>query len=64
VASLLLIVYVPALHRPFGAFALPLVDRFIVSGAALTVAPVLEAAKALLLRARLGEDARPSGVPA
>jgi len=62
VALLLLIVYLPALNRPFGTFALPLVDWVIVAGAALTVAPVLEAAKALVRRARLTEDAQPSGV--
>jgi Ca2+-transporting ATPase len=49
-ALLAVIVYVPALRRPFGTFALPLVDWLIVGAAALTVAPVLEIAKAIVRR--------------
>jgi Ca2+-transporting ATPase len=60
VALLVLIVHVPALHRPFGTFALPLVDWVVVGAAALTVAPVLEAAKAYLRRATLIAAAQPS----
>jgi Ca2+-transporting ATPase len=42
---LVLIVYVPFLHDPFGTFSLPLVDWVIVVVLAFTVSPVLEAAK-------------------
>jgi magnesium-transporting ATPase (P-type) len=39
------IVYLPILQAPFGTFPLPLVDWLILVGAALTIVPVLEAAK-------------------
>ena len=42
---LFVIVYVPSLHKPFGTFSLALVDWAIVVGLALTISPVLEAAK-------------------
>jgi len=63
VALLLLIVYLPALHAPFGTFDLPLADWVIVVVAALTVATVLEAAK-VLVRRGAPVKARPSGVAA
>ncbi len=44
-ALLILIVYVPFLHDPFGTFSLPLVDWVIAIVLAFTVLPVLEAAK-------------------
>ena len=44
-AALALIVYVPVLNGPFGTFPLTVEDWIIVAGAALTVSPVLEAAK-------------------
>jgi len=44
-ALLVLIVYVPVLHEPFGTFSLPLVDWAIVVALAFTVSPVLELAK-------------------
>jgi Ca2+-transporting ATPase len=44
-ALLLLIVYLPFLHGPFGTFSLPLVDWLIVIGLSLTISPVLELAK-------------------
>ena len=44
-ALLGLIIYVPILQAPFGTFPLPLVDWLILVGAALTIVPVLEAAK-------------------
>ncbi len=47
---LALVVYAPALQRPFGTFPLPWNDWVIVVVAALTVAPVLEGVKALLRR--------------
>ncbi len=40
-----LIIYVPALHKPFSTFSLTLVDWAIIIGISLTVSPVLELAK-------------------
>ncbi len=51
---LALIVYVPFLHEPFDTFALPLIDWVIVIALALTISPVLEAAKWLERRGWLG----------
>ncbi|MEW6240693.1 MAG: cation-translocating P-type ATPase [Chloroflexota bacterium] len=42
---LVLIVYLPFLHEPFGTFSLPLVDWLIVIALAVTVVPVIELAK-------------------
>jgi Ca2+-transporting ATPase len=42
---LLLIVYVPFLHEPFGTFSLPPVDWIIIILLSLTISPVLELAK-------------------
>jgi Ca2+-transporting ATPase len=42
---LLLIVYLPVLHRPFGTYSLPLVDWVIVILLAFSVSPVLELVK-------------------
>jgi len=42
---LLLIVYLPVLHRPFGTYSLSLVDWVIVLVLAFTVSPVLELVK-------------------
>jgi Ca2+-transporting ATPase len=42
---LLVIVYLPILHRPFGTYSLPLVDWVIVIILAFSVSPVLEAVK-------------------
>lgn len=42
---LLVIVYLPVLHRPFGTYSLPLVDWVIVVILAFSVSPVLEAVK-------------------
>ncbi|HKZ69895.1 MAG TPA: cation-translocating P-type ATPase, partial [Anaerolineales bacterium] len=44
-ALLVLIVYVPTLHEPFGTFSLPLIDWAIVILLSLTISPVLELAK-------------------
>jgi hypothetical protein len=52
--------YLPALHRPFGTFSLPLVDWIIVGVAALTVVPVLEIAKAYVRRTTPGAHVQPS----
>ena len=43
--ALLVIVYLPVLHRPFGTYSLPLVDWVIVILLAFTVSPVLELVK-------------------
>ena len=51
---LLAIVYIPPLQRPFATFALGPNDWFLVLGAAVTVIPVLEAAKWLARRGWLG----------
>lgn len=40
-----LIVYLPALHEPFGTYSLPAVDWIIIGALALTISPVLELAK-------------------
>jgi Ca2+-transporting ATPase len=42
---LLVIVYLPVLHRPFGTYSLPLVDWVIIVILAFTVSPVLEVVK-------------------
>lgn len=42
---LVLIVYLPFLHEPFGTFSLPLIDWVILIVLALTVSPVLELVK-------------------
>ena len=55
IVLLLAIVYVPILHKPFGTFSLPLVDWAIVVGLALTISPVLEAAKWMERRGWFGE---------
>jgi Ca2+-transporting ATPase len=55
VALLGLIVYVPALHEPFGTFSLPPIDWAIVIGLALTISPVLELAKWMARRGWFGE---------
>jgi Ca2+-transporting ATPase len=44
-AMLAAVVYVPALHEPFGTYALSAVDWAIAAGTALTVVPVLDLAK-------------------
>jgi Ca2+-transporting ATPase len=52
---LLLIVYLPFLHGPFGTFSLPLADWLIVIGLSLTISPVLELAKWLERRGWFGK---------
>jgi Ca2+-transporting ATPase len=52
---LLLIVYLPFLHEPFGTFGLPLVDWIIVVALAFTVSPVLEIAKWMERRGWFGK---------
>ncbi|ACG71740.1 ATPase, P-type (transporting), HAD superfamily, subfamily IC [Anaeromyxobacter sp. K] len=50
-ALLLLVVYLPPLRAAFGTYALPAADWLLVTGAALTVLPVLELAKLAVRRA-------------
>ena len=50
VMLLTVVVYVPALHAPFGTYALPFEDWLIVGLTALSVIPVLEAGKWLIRR--------------
>ena len=46
---LALIIYLPFLRVPFGTFSLPLIDWVIIVGLALTVSPVLELAKWMVI---------------
>jgi Ca2+-transporting ATPase len=52
---LVLIVYLPVLHEPFGTFSLPPVDLVIIMGLSFTVSPVLELAKWMERRGWFGE---------
>jgi Ca2+-transporting ATPase len=45
---LLLVIYVPFLHKPFGTYSLPVKDWVIILLLAFSVAPVLELAKWIL----------------
>ncbi len=54
-ALLALVVYLPLLQTPFGAFSLPLIDWVIVVALAFTVSPVLEVAKWMERRGWFGE---------
>jgi Ca2+-transporting ATPase len=53
---LVLVVYLPFLHRPFGTLALTAVDWAITSAVALTILPALELTKWLQRRLRMGDD--------
>lgn len=55
VVLLFLIIYVPALHEPFGTFSLPLVDWVIVFALSLTISPVLEFVKWMERKGWLGK---------
>ena len=52
---LVLIVYLPCLHEPFGTFSLPWTDWALVAGLAFTVSPVLELAKWMERKGWFGE---------
>ena len=52
---LLVVVYLPILHAPFGTFALTAADWAIVAAAAVTIVPVVELAKVLARRGVLGD---------
>ena len=54
---LVVIVYVPFLHEPFGTFSLPLVDWVIVILLSFTISPVLELAKWMERRGWFGKMA-------
>jgi len=47
---LVLIIYLPFLHKPFGTFSLPLLDWVIVIALSITVVPVLEIVKWMIRR--------------
>jgi len=42
---LIMVVYMPLLQKPFGTYALPLLDWIIIIIVSLTITPVLEVAK-------------------
>ncbi len=50
-----LIIYLPALHKPFSTFSLTLVDWAIIIGISLTVSPILELAKWMERRGWFGK---------
>ena len=52
---LAVVVYLPVLHAPFGTFALSAADWAIAAGAAATIVPVVEVAKAFARRGILGD---------
>jgi Ca2+-transporting ATPase len=54
ITMLILVVYVPALHDAFGTYYLPFIDWVIAIGLAITILPVLEAAKWMLRRGWFG----------
>ncbi len=47
---LVLIIYLPFLHKPFGTFSLPLFDWVIVVALSITIVPVLEIVKWMIRR--------------
>lgn len=55
IGMLLAVVYIPLLQLPFDTFALSARDWLLVSAAAATIIPVLEATKALVRRGVFGE---------
>jgi Ca2+-transporting ATPase len=52
--ALLLVVYLPVLHEPFGTYGLTLTDWAIAAGLALTILPVLEFAKRMIRQGWFG----------
>jgi P-type Ca2+ transporter type 2C len=50
-----LIIYIPALHIPFGTFHLPMIDWAIIISVSLTIIPLLEIMKWMLRHGRLGK---------
>ncbi len=49
---LIIIIYSPFLHKPFGTFSLPLLDWVIVVALSITIVPVLELVKWMIRRGR------------
>ena len=54
IGLLLVVIYVPALHQPFGTFSLSWQDWATVVGFAITIVPAMEAAKWMARRGWLG----------
>jgi len=54
-ALLMLIIYLPVLHEPFGTFSLRAMDWAIVVGISLTILPLLELAKWMIRRGWFGQ---------
>ncbi len=52
---LVLIVYLPFLHKPFGTYSLPLFDWLLVIALSVTVVPVLEIVKWMIRRSWFGK---------
>jgi Ca2+-transporting ATPase len=52
---LLLIVYLPFLHKPFSTYSLPLIDWVIVFAVAFSITPVLELVKWMIRKGWFGE---------
>ncbi len=55
-ALLLVVVYVPFLHEPFGTFSLTLRDWLIIAAVSFTIIPVLELGKWMVRKGWLGRD--------
>lgn len=53
---LILIVYLPFLHKPFGTFSLPLLNWVIAGGLSLSIVPVLEVTKWMIRRGWFGKS--------
>jgi Ca2+-transporting ATPase len=53
---LLLVVYIPILHKPFGTYSLSLLDWVIAVVLSFTVTPILETVKWMIRRGWLGSD--------
>ena len=56
---LAVIIYLPALHAPFGTYSLPLGDWLVILPLALSIVPALEAAKWMVRRGWLGQMETP-----
>ena len=54
IAMMVMVIYIPALHDAFGTYYLPWEDWVISTGMAITIMPVLEAAKWMLRRGWFG----------
>ncbi len=52
---LVLIIYLPFLHKAFTTYPLPLIDWLIIGGLTVTIVPVLESAKWMVRKGWFGE---------